>query len=881
MGVKGMMKKTWRALAAATVAICLLAGPAVASSLEVPDGGSEDGIGIVDGSDRMTSEQDVVGDDGSTSDNGRDGYGPDAGESDAVLPGDGDHAIMPFAVGFYPPNKAWVRMDDDGTWRMVTDPDRGNRVGADGQSFLNGDKVAAAVNMTIQSVDWSTKDRLELADDWSLVDRYLDPADAGEVRVYALALDSYREPSTDGINLIGVDVTDRFEITVEGTVTRAAAKDDYLEELNERTSAMQFSMLVPFVVNFDVAADLLEDRNGSGSGIGDSDRNTCVDGDEALANKAGVWWEDQDYWETNEPVLCIVRPELVKDVKPADTGEMTEPGNGTANEKSEDADAGTAGTDSDAGAKPSIDGRTVLPGQRVSYELELHVDAASDYVLDRLELTDDYDPRTIPDRDSLTLTERGGTADNAQKDAGATIPVEAYAVEWDDDGHRFTVRFHREWLDTNWNPAVSHRVLLAFDATVRSDIDWSAEPDDGEDPRITNRGWATLNNGRVASNEVGNPVMTLDPYKDVTVEVGSESADGMSIYRGQTFLYQLNSSTLPVGRVYPTVTSWRIDDDFDETGDTYTGQWAVYAVEDLYDTDGSVLAAKGMRIAGSGFDATAFGGDLFVLDMGEGTFSISATERYLELVSDDNSHPQAWRAYVQFTRAKTGEFANTFVETLDGAQRPSNTVTTVTPERSPSIAIEKFDEASGPEAGDRDETEEALALDGGDVTIVFRITNTGDVPLTALELSDETVAGDGAVAELSYPDGWETLILAPGESVDVTGLLGGVTEKHTDRATVEASPVIECLPSDDDPFDDIPARPADPDELCTDTPVESEPDDWNAYVPETPVTPDTPAVRLPHTGGDVMWLMVLGGAATLAGGIMLAVLHRRKTASDA
>ncbi|MBW3090099.1 LPXTG cell wall anchor domain-containing protein [Bifidobacterium miconisargentati] len=870
MGVKGTMKKTWCALTAATVAICLLAGPAVASSLEVPDGGSEDGTGIVDGSDRMTREQDVVGDDGSTSDNGRDGYGPDAGESDAVLPGDGDHAITPFAVGFYPPNKAWVRMGDDGAWQMVTDSERGNQAGANGQSFFNGDRVAAAVNMTIQSVDWSTEDRLELADDWGLVDRYLDPADTGEVRVYALALDSYREPSTDGINTIGEDVTDRFEVTVEGTVTRAVATVDYLEELNARTSPMQFSMLVPFVVNFDVAADLLEDRNESGTGNGDSDRNTCADGDMALANKAGVWWEDQDYWETNEPVLCIVRPELVKDVKPIDT-----------EVEAEDTDDGGSADDTDAEAKPSINGKAVLPGQRVSYELELHVDAASDYVLERLELTDDYDPRTTPDRDSLTLTARDETVGDATENDVTTIPAEAYTADWDETGHRFTVRFHREWLDENWEPAVPHRVLLTFDAMVRTDIDWSSEPDDGDGPRIENRGWASLNNGRVTSNVVDNPVLTLDPYKDVSVEVGSESADGMSIYRGQTFLYQLNSSILAVDRAYPTVSSWHIDDDFDETGDTYTGQWAVYAVEDLHNTDGTVLAAKGMRIAGSGFDSTPFGGELFTLEMGEGMFSVSATERYLALVSTDGMHPQAWRAYVQFTRVKAGEFANTFIETLDGARRPSNTVTTVTPERSPSISIEKFDEASGPEAGDRDGTEDALALDGGDVTIVFRVTNTGDVPLTALELSDETVAGDGEVTELSYPDDWETLTLAPGESVDVRGVLRGVSATHTDRATVEASPVIECLPHDDDPFDDIPAQPAAPDEICTDTPVESEPDDWNAYVPETPVTPETPSVRLPHTGGDVVWLMMLGGAATLVGGIMLAVLHRRKASSGA
>lgn len=844
----GLNRKTWCALAAAVTAACLLAGPAAAVSLETPDGGGASGDG---------------------------------------------RAMTPYAMWTYLPNKAWIAPDGDGAWRMVTDPERGNHVGAAGRSFFNGDLVAATVNLAVPEPDGTTQDRLELVDDWALVDRYLDPRDVGEVRVYAIDVETYEKPSFDGIETAGEDVTDLFDVTIEGTVTKAAAKAEYLELINARESAMQLSMLVPFTVNFDVAADILRDAEESGVDPGDVARNTCTDGDRALANRGGTWWEGE-YHETNEPTLCIVRPELAKDVISGDAGD--------------DADGGSHGG-------ISIDGRTVMPGQTLTYELDLTVEKADEYVLDRLGLVDEYDPRTTPVKDSLAVIDRAD---------GSALTDDAYVVDWDDGSHRFVIDFQREWLDANWDPSAEHRIGVTFEATVRTDIDWSTEPgsgaeggedagdddaggEDAEDEdsgsRIVNRGWALLNNGTVFSNEVGNPVNGLNPSKDVTVEVGSESADGMSVYQGQTFLYQLNSSTLPAGRAPRQLTQWRIEDDFDETGDMMTGQWAVYAAEELHDTDGSILALQGARIAGSGFDSAPLGGDLFTMetvstgdgtaggldddpvnDAGNGTFAITATPRYLQLVSEDTAHPQGWRAYVQFTRVRAGEFANTFVETIDGARMPSNTVTTLTPERSPSIAVEKYDEASGPEAGDRDTTEEALEIDGDGTVIVFRITNTGDVPLTGLELTDETIAGDGEVNGLRYPEGWDTLVLEPGASVDVTGVLEGMDDGdagvHTDRAVVRAVPVVACVP-EDDPFDDEPAQPVEPGAICTDTAIESEPDDWNAYLSE----PDpAPGPALPHTGGDVTWPVIAGAGGLLAGlsalGLRYVGRRRRRDGED-
>ncbi|TPF78243.1 MULTISPECIES: LPXTG cell wall anchor domain-containing protein [unclassified Bifidobacterium] len=969
MGVLGRKCSITAAIAAA---VCLLVSPMLA--LGSPDGAAGTGSGGVVGG--------TAGGHGNTADTA--------------------------SLGWYLPNKAWVHMGDDGVWRMVSDPERDNHVGADGMSFLDGDVVAAAVNFTVPW--WDEPTRLELVDDWTLVDRYLDVRDVSEVRVYVAEMDEYDAPSLDGINVTGKDVTDRFDIVSEGMTVTAKATAEYLAslDLRERRKSLQFSMLVPFDVRFDVREDLQRDIDAMRTRSGSLD-NTCSDGKHELVNRGGVFWADHEYWETNEPRLCIVRPEFDKDV----TASETEGGDGS-----------------------SIDGRSVLPGQTVTYELELQVGAASDYTLHTLEFVDEYDVRTTPVKESLTVIDARD---------GVTVPAEAYDVEWDDAGHKLSVSFRRDWLDEHWDPYTGHRYRLEFDATVSEDA--------ATDTVIANRGWITLNNSGLESNEVTNrpvdpqpvkqdtqadapvdidgktvlvgdrlyyritidaagladpayPVrrlgviddydetvldvdeagiqvldeqgadvtdrvnvqvadgvvyaffktvdttlvdgtvlpgdpqpadlaeyarrelsaerdagidqsllgktyqlvlpMTviaaadggsventavqvtnkrravsntvtnvlarLDPFKDVTVDVGADSADGMSLYKDQLFLYRLDSSLLPANRAYPQVTEWRIDDDYDESGDEYAGQWAVYAAEDLHDAAGSVIAAKGSRIAGSGFDSAKFGGDLFSLDMRDGTFTVAATQRYLDLVSADGAHAQAWRAYVQFRRVKAGEFSNTFTETLNGVERPSNTVTTRTPERSPSVVVEKFDEASGLEEGDRDDTKDALEITGDGTTIVFRITNTGDVPLTGLELSDETIAGDGTVTDLRYPDGWAALVLQPGESVDVTGTLTGVTDLHTDRATVQAAPVIECVPKDDDPFDDKPAQPVEPGTVCTDTPITSEPDDWSAYMKR----------MLPHTGVDLTGIITIGVLVLLTGFAMLRIAHthRRNPVSD-
>ena len=403
---------------------------------------------------------------------------------------------------------------------------------------------------------------------------------------------------------------------------------------------------------------------------------------------------------------------------------------------------------------------------------------------------------------------------------------------------------------------------------------------------VRNKATQVFDRIRKDTNEVTNPLKPINPAKDVTVKVGGASANGRSIYKDSTFLYQLDSSILPTDRAYPQVDQWDITDALDPAFDEYTGQWAVYATRDLL-SGGEVVASKGERIAGSDFDSSKLGGDLFTLSTavvdGRNVVTIEATGRYRALVSDD-SHEAGWRAYIQCKRlAVTDRHENRSTEHYNDKEFQSNIVWTRTPDMTPSIDVQKWDRKSGWPNGDRDNSKDALTV-SGDTEIVFTITNTSKTdPDTQqgavyrakdLKLEDSTIAGDGEVVDLKYPDDWDTRVLKPGESVEVTGTLKGVTKTHTDRAKVTGTPLVECPVTDTDPFggkndETRPSNAVDAKDgdktvtLCSDTKAESNTDDWNGYRPSLARTGAA-------IGGMLLAVIAVGALGT---GLLLA---RRK-----
>ncbi|MCX8672833.1 LPXTG cell wall anchor domain-containing protein [Bifidobacterium sp. B4001] len=403
---------------------------------------------------------------------------------------------------------------------------------------------------------------------------------------------------------------------------------------------------------------------------------------------------------------------------------------------------------------------------------------------------------------------------------------------------------------------------------------------------VKNTATQVTNNIRKATNEVSTPLAPLNPKKDVVVKVGGESASGHSIYKGSLFLYQLDSSILPADRAYTQADMWRIEDQLDPSVDQYTGQWAVYAARDLY-KDGHVLAGKGERIAGSGFDSKKLGGKMFTLEQDQsGKVTVQATGLYRSLVSASGDREVGWSAYIQCKRLKVVDHhENRFTEYYNDKVIPSNVVWTRTPDMTPRLRIVKFDTKSGLPKGDRNSPKEALTVHG-DTDITARIYNdSGTDPDTGLghvylgrdlHPEDATIAGDGDVVDWQYPDGWADYPLKPGKYVDIHGTLKGVTDHHTDRVKVTGTPLAPCVvPGDDKPFDpkDPDAKPAnqapkdavmiDGVAMCRDTPVQSNTDDWNGKVE-----------HLAITGSAVIWILLAGMVLLAGGGLFVWTIRR-------
>lgn len=961
------------------------------------------------------------------------------------------------------PDKSWILMGADGEWQAVIDPDETNTTGADQHKFLDGDKVASAVNATVGANLIEAPEQFTIEDDWSAADYIFDAGKASEIRVYQAEAGTDRESSVSDIANKGEDVTDMFDITLEGTKAVATAKKEYRESFKGLAKPLQVTMIVPGVINFANGEGAQQVREDFGRQPGD-ELTFCTNptgngtDDGAHLTNAGAQTVNGQRVETNEPWICGYVPPVKKAV---------------IAEGSEGGDQGDA------------NGTVVFPGQRVEYQLTTSPQLPGDmaYQVTEVAVTDTYSQWLEIDKQTLAVTDLA---------SGRIIPMSDYTRQWDDDQHTFRLVFSDSYVRANWQPGQKPSVMIRFEGTVSKDAptsekaenEWGlilnnsltpsnkvenlppditpGKEDTQKDPSISIDGKTALlgdviyyrvhidatkltdtaykvwrlgmvddydeeylrldrrgiqildetgrdrtaefnvsdhdgvlyafartvdteipatgetipgdpqpqdlkayseltdedhdplrdpaidqsllghdytvvmpmsvikvtdgyvventatqvtNDQRDVTNTVTNPLEPINPSKDVTVQVGGDSVDGHSIWLDRTFLYQLDSSILPADRAYPEITEWRIEDPLDTAHDRYTGQWAVYATRDLH-RDDQVIAAKGDMIAGSDFDPATLGldGQLFTVGQAEdGTVTVEATHAYLDLVSADNEHENGFRAYIQCQRIAVGEqIANKFWETINGTPRESNEVHTNTPDMTPSISLEKWDEASGFPEGDRDRSDDALNIQDETTTIVFTITNTSktdpDTGVGAwfnasdLRIEDSTIVGDGEIVDWQYPENWDSLVLKPGDSVDVKATLKGVTDKHTDRASVSGVPLLPCTPdTDDDPFDtgqcgddDTAGDQTDGDgqggadgetpedqtdgegqtvtidgeTLCGDTIVVSNTDDWNGYKERLAITGSTVAV--------VIGLMVL----LLAGGSVI-VIARRRTGAGA
>lgn len=171
------------------------------------------------------------------------------------------------------------------------------------------------------------------------------------------------------------------------------------------------------------------------------------------------------------------------------------------------------------------------------------------------------------------------------------------------------------------------------------------------------------------SNVVVNNVPKVDPKKDVTFTLDSadnSSVDGQTIGLKKIFNYRLVGGLIP-GNHSNELFEYNFYDDYDQTGDQYTGQYKVFAKVDFTLKDGKVIKA--------GTDLTQY--TTSEVDEVKGAIDIKFNEDFLRSVSIDSAF-QA-ESYIQMKRIAVGTFENTYINTVNGVTYTSNTVKTTTP----------------------------------------------------------------------------------------------------------------------------------------------------------------------------------------------------------
>lgn len=508
-----------------------------------------------------------------------------------------------------------------------------------------------------------------------------------------------------------------------------------------------------------------------------------------------------------------------------------------------------------------IDKKTVVGGETIMYRLTMDATPSRDklaYDVHKLGMVDDFDEEYLDlSSDKITVVEKATGKDvtdefNIEIDNGIAYVFAKLVDTTNYNGEQIKAvqpqslkDYANKAIDPINDPIIKQELLgkqywVYLPTTVTKVTDGYV---------IENTALQNMENMILKTRIVSNPEKKITPDKDVTIDVGGESVDKGEIKLNSLFNYRLTSSILP-SNMAEEATEWSIVDDYDEISDRYTGQWVAVADRDLYDGD-TLIAKVGEQIDGHLANAPEHTTDmldtgLFTVSEKDGVITVVANEAYLDLVNSRPDMEHGFSIYVQMERILPSTVTNTFTESYNHVEREPEPVETTTPEH-PAIDVEKWDTSSGKKDGDRDTNKDALTIDSKDVKnpvkITYTITNTGDVPLQNIVLTDKTVKGDGKVEALSCPD---VDVLQPSEEMTCTATITGFKtgSTHTNTATVTGHSVYT-------------------DKEVTDH------DDWNAQVTAPPLV---------KTGASIT--VVLVASLLLCGMGALILTSRKKLVSE-
>ena len=315
----------------------------------------------------------------------------------------------------------------------------------------------------------------------------------------------------------------------------------------------------------------------------------------------------------------------------------------------------------------------VKPGQELVYQLWLDTkafDATSK--LTYLQMVDTYDKESVEvdtkkvkvyNKEGKDVTEFFEVVD---KEGVLTVKANVFKEAKDSKGKPVKI------VDTSKLPMGDY-YKIDFPVKVKQDVEV------GKDIlNVANQEWADADGDKaehITEKRVNKVDPSDPPIKDVIKEEDGESINEGNVALNSDFFYVLQSSTLKANR--EAMTSWSINDNYDETFDRYNGAFHAHASTDFGEYK------KGDELPETFFTAK---------EEKDGRVIFTATEDFIKVVNANRDKEVGFTIHASFYRFKSSdEVINVFTETIDDENKTSNEVETKTP----TIEPHKFDLSEG------------------------------------------------------------------------------------------------------------------------------------------------------------------------------------------
>ncbi len=327
------------------------------------------------------------------------------------------------------PDKSWI-FKQDGEWQAVIDPQETNKTGGDSHTYLDGDKVGSVVNGTIGRNLIQEPKKFTLTDNWTAAD-YFRRRHQEHPRLRGHA-GTDRESSVSDIVNTGKDVTDQFDITVQGTKATATAKASYLKGLKKLKNPKQVTLLIPGTINFANGKGAAQVRDDFGKNAGDELTFCTAPNGKNLTN-GGSETVNNHTEPTNEQIAATSHRQEGRRVR-GQPGRR--PGKRTA--------------------------KSSIPARRSKYQLNTQPQLPSDlaYEVKSVSFTDSYDPYLKPDKQTLEMMDLN---------TGKPVSKKKYTTTWDDSSTRATLTVTDQETIGQWRAGTNPRLQVRFEGTVSDD----------------------------------------------------------------------------------------------------------------------------------------------------------------------------------------------------------------------------------------------------------------------------------------------------------------------------------------------------------------------------------------------------------------------------